>query len=93
MDFEIMHHKVPNDLAKIIKALDAYVAILKAKRGEPALYLYDSDYKKVKRLADQFLPDGQRLDTITFRGLPVRNGGSKKAKRPGAKYNPDRIKL
>lgn len=82
MDYEITSWKIPTDFHRLLSGLDTMVAILRKKPGEPTIYLYETDYKKVRRLATMNLPATAALDEITFRGIPVRNGGSKKSKRP-----------
>lgn len=91
MDYEITSWRIPNDMIRCLDGLDAMVALLARKGGN--IYLYDSDFQKFRRLAKQNLPATATLDNITFRGIIVKNGGTKKGKRPAPKYNPDRIKL
>lgn len=83
MNYEITEWKLPADFGRVLVGLDAMVAIAAGKANKPtALYLYDADYNRIRHAAKINLPEGASLEQVTFRGIPVRNGGTKASKRP-----------
>ena len=92
MDYEITHWKIPTDFHRLLTGLDAMVAIFAKKSGDHRLPLYDADYRKVRHIAKQNLPDGATIDSILYRGFKVVNGGTKASKRP-VHYTPPPKKI